>query len=83
MIYAYTYKYARQAVRDAFEFAKNHPGEIKRVEKRDYTIVYMRNGDEHHFMSYVWFGEWRIGRTYMIGNSLWHSDYCVKRGDSE
>ena len=78
MIYAHVSMFMTIAEAEIRNFIDNHNDEIERIKKSGYFIVVMKNGDEHHFLSDAIYGRWCMGRTYMRGDTLYHSGFPFK-----
>ena len=83
MIYAHIYEYMQNAHYYACRFVDEHRHEIEKIKRPSRFIILLKNGDEHHFMSWAIYERWCMGRTYMIGDDLYHSGMCVKRGEED
>ena len=83
MIYAHIYDYMIHAEGAFRKFIDDNDKIVKIRRAGTQLIAYLQNGDEHHFMSASVFQRWRLGRTYMIGDTLCHSGMPVKRGDND
>ena len=78
MIHAHIFEYMRDAHYYAYRFIDEHRNEIEKIKKPSIYIVILKNGDEHHFLSRAVCDKWCLGRTYMIGDTLYHSGFPFK-----
>ena len=83
MIYAHIFEYMRNAEYYAYRFIDDHHDEIEKIKRPSRFIILLKNGDEHHFLSWAIYDRWCMGRTYMIGDDLYHSGMCVKRSEED
>ncbi len=77
MIYAHISSTPKEVAEDTFEFIINHSDEIFSTNKRITAEVIFKNGDIHCFMSELTYDRWCMGRTYKIGDTLYHSDRLI------
>ena len=78
MIHAHIFEYIRDAYYYAYRFAAEHCNEIEKIKKTSIFIVILKNGDEHHFLGCAVYDKWCRGRTYMIGDTLYRSEFPFK-----
>ena len=78
MIYAHIFEYMSNAHYYACRFIDEHRNEIEKTKRTLTFIVILKNGDEHHFLSRAVYDEWRLGRTYMIDDTLYRSGFPFK-----
>lgn len=78
MIHAHIFEHMRDAHYYAYRFIDEHRHEIEKIKRPSIFIVILKNGDEHHFLSSAVCDKWCRGRTYMIGDTLYHSDLPFK-----
>lgn len=77
MIYAHvceTMNLAKWDFRDAVE---TFGDEINKTSNYNHPIIFLKNGDEHHFMSWDHYDKWKLGRTYILLGETYHSGVKV------
>lgn len=77
MIYAHISSTMKEAAEDTFEFIINHSDEIFSTSRGIPSEVVFKNGDIHCFMDELTYNRWCMGRTYKIGDALYHSDQLI------
>lgn len=80
MIYAHAYGYMNIAQKAAADYVISHLQDVQSTSRRGAYphIVRMKNGDEHHFITYAGMGKWCRGRgEYVFCGQLYRNGSLV------
>lgn len=80
MIIAHIVFNYREAIYIFQKFINDNKENIERIDKKS-MIVLTKEKDEHHFMSQTRYSLWNKGKTYKVGNDIYHSGYIMKGDD--
>ena len=80
MTYCHIYETWRKAQYYFSEFVKENEKCLVKASRIN-LMTLDKVGNKHYFMTFDKYERWCLGRTYMLGDKMYHSDMEIRGGE--